>query len=250
MTHPAAQWNVLPHGKLSQIDDNIRTVTGNISVPMKLSRRMTVVRLADSRLVIFSAIALDEDGMTSLEAFGRPAFLIVPSDKHRRDARMWKTRYPLIQVVAPQGARSRVEKQLTVDTTQPVFEDAAVQFVTIPGMGGRESALVVRSGDRYTLVLNDLVGNINGASGLGGWLLRVAGFAGSKPQIPKVVKMSLIKDESALRAQLLEWAELKQLKRILVSHGSPIEDNPQQTLLDLAATLAKGKRVYEPAANT
>jgi hypothetical protein len=246
MSQPNTPWKVLPHGELLQIEDNIQTVTGNIRVPMDLPRRMTVVRLADSRLVIFSAIALDEEGMASIEAFGRPAFLIVPSDKHRLDARMWKTRYPLMQVIAPPGARAKVEKLIAVDSTEPSFDDANVQFVTVPGTDGRESALIVRSADSYTLILNDLVGNINNASGLGGWLLRMAGFAGKTAQIPKVVKMALIQDEAAVRAQLLEWAEIETLKRILVAHGAQIDHNPQQTLRELASSLAKARRNDAP----
>src|SRR5476651_662911 len=101
MTQPFKQWTVLPHGKLSQVDDDILTVVGKIHMPlMDLPRRMTVVRLADSRLVIYSAIALDDDEMTALEAFGQPAYLIVPSDKHRLDAKIWKDRYPALKVVA------------------------------------------------------------------------------------------------------------------------------------------------------
>src|SRR5205085_8411836 len=108
---PLQKWKVLPHGKLQQIDDNILTVTGLIPMPlMQLPRRMTVVRLSGSRLVIFSAIALDSDGMATLEAFGRPAYLIVPSDKHRLDAKFWKDRYPAMRVLAPEGARGAVEK--------------------------------------------------------------------------------------------------------------------------------------------
>ena len=57
-------------------------------------------------------------------------------------------------------------------------------------------------------MLNDLVGNIHAASGIDGWLLRLAGFAGDDAQIPRVVKMALVKDTADLRAQLLEWAEL------------------------------------------
>ena len=34
--------------------------------------------------------------------------------------------------------------------------------------------------------------------------------------------MAMIEDANALRAQLLQWAEIQSLKRILVSHGSPI----------------------------
>jgi hypothetical protein len=50
--------------------------------------------------------------------------------------------------------------------------------------------------------------------------------------------MVMIKDANALRAQLTQWAEIESLKRILVSHGSPIEENPRQTLRDLASSLA------------
>ena len=211
MTQPFQQWTVLPHGKLVQIEENILTVVGEIHMPlMDLPRRMAVVRLADARLVVFSAIALDEDEMSALEAYGRPAYLIVPSDKHRLDAKTWKDRYPAIRVV---------------------------QFVTVPGTRGREAALVVRTPNGTTLVLNDVVGNIRNAAGFGGWLLHLAGFAGTQAQVPKVVKMAVIEDTNALRTQMLQWAEIESLKRIVVSHGSPIEDNPRQVLRELAGSL-------------
>jgi hypothetical protein len=202
-----------------------------------LPRRMTVVRLADSRLVVWSAIALDEDEMAALEAYGRPAYLIVPSDKHRLDARIWKDRYPALRVVAPEGARAKVEEIVPVDTAAPNFDDPQVQFVTVPGTRGREAALVVRTPNGTTLVLNDVVGNIRNEAGFGGWLLHIAGFAGNEAQIPKVVKMAIIEDKNALRAQLLQWAEIDSLERILVSHGSPIQGNARQTLRDLAKSL-------------
>jgi len=238
MTAPLQQWKVLPHGKLSAIDDNILTVTGDIHMPlMDLPRRMTIVRLNDSRLIVYSAIALDEDEMASLEAYGRPAFLIVPSDKHRLDAKIWKDRYPLMQVVAPEGVRAKVNETVPVDTAAPDFGDPHVQFVTVPGTRGHESALVVRSASGITLVLNDVVGNIRNVSGFGGWLLHLAGFAGDDAQIPKVVKMLMIEDTNALRLQLQQWSEIESLKRILVSHGSVIDENPRQTLRDLASSL-------------
>ena len=238
MTAPLQQWKVLPHGKLSAIDDNILTVTGDIHMPlMDLPRRMTVVRLNDSRLVVYSAIALDEDEMASLEAHGRPSFLIVPSDKHRLDARIWKDRYPWMQVVAPVGARAKVEETVPVDTVTPRFDDPNVQFVTVPGTRDREAALVVRTPKGTTLVLNDVVGNIRDAAGFGGWLLHLAGFAGEEAQIPAVVKMAVIEDKKALRTQLLQWSEIDTLVRVLVSHGSPIEENPRQVLRELAESL-------------
>jgi hypothetical protein len=36
---------------------------------------------------------------------------------------------------------------------------------------------------------------------------------------------------------LLQWSEIESLCRILVSHGASIEENPRQTLRDLAHSL-------------
>ena len=239
MTRPNENWNVLPHGKLTPMDDGMLTVEGRIKMPlMDLPRRMTVVRLHDSRLVVWSAIALDDAAMATFEAFGRPAFLVVPNDHHRLDAKAWKNRYPELKVIAPEGAREKIANVVAVDTTSPDFGDPGVTFVTVPGTRAHEAALVVRRERGTTLVLNDLVGNIRAASGIDGWLLRLAGFAGDDAQIPRVVKMALVKDAADLRAQLLEWAELPGLRRIIVSHGDPIESEPQRTLRDLAASLA------------
>ena len=240
MTRALQQWKVLPHGKLSEIDENILTVTGELHVPMELPRRMTVVRLNDSRLVVFSAIALDEERDGAARSL-RPSR--VPDRAQRQASPRRENMEGSLPGDAgrrPEGARAKIEKIVPVDTVAPNFEDPNVQFVAVPGTRGKEAALVARAPNGTTLVLNDLVGNIRNETGFGGWLLRMAGFAGKRAQIPRVVKMALIKDPTALRAQLLQWAEIESLKRILVSHGSPIEENPQQTLRELARSLEEG----------
>ena len=232
-------WKILPHSKLVELEPNILTVTGTIRMPlMDLPRRMTVARLADKRLVIFSAIALDESSMRVFETYGKPAFLVVPSHKHRLDAKIWKARYPAMQVVTPEGSRAKVEEVLPVDTTEPHFGDPAVQFVTVPGTTRHESALLIHTPEGTTLVLNDVIGNIRHATGLGGWFLRMMKFAGDEPQIPRPVHWSLIEDQVALRIQFLKWAAIPNLRRIIVSHGEPIEDEPAEVLRDLAQILA------------
>ena len=238
MPRPFEHWHVLPHGKLTEIDPGILTVVGRIRMPLgSFPRRMTVVRLHDERLVVWSAIGLDEGEMATLEAFGRPAFLVVPNDHHRLDAKPWKTRYPALQVVAPAGARAKVDQIVRVDTTSPDFGDRDVRFVAVAGTREREAALVVRRPSGTTIVLNDLVGNVRDATGLAGLMFRLAGFAGREPRIPTVVKRLLVDDARALRQQLLEWAEMESLRRILVSHGDPIEKSSRQTLRRLAESL-------------
>src|SRR3954470_24526824 len=102
MTAPFKQWTVLPHGKLTRVNDRIATVVGELKMPLlELPRRMTAIRTSSGDLVIFSAIALNEPDMAELEAFGKPAFLIVPSVRHRLDAPAYVQRYPHLTVVAP-----------------------------------------------------------------------------------------------------------------------------------------------------
>lgn len=99
------EWTVLPHGKVTKLEENLVTVVGDLPMPLgDFPRRMTVARLADWRLVVFSAIALDEPEMVALEAWGRPAYLIVPNERHRKDIYIWKERYRDLVVVAPPGA--------------------------------------------------------------------------------------------------------------------------------------------------
>lgn len=238
MPEATRAWKVEPHGHLTQIDDNILTVTGTILMPAgRLPRRMTVVKLSHGGLVIFSAMSLADDQMRVLESFGTPAYMIVPNDHHRRDAKSWKERYPAIRVVAPAGAREKVEKVVLVDATFGDFGDRSVRFLPVPGTTEKEAALEVLGSDGMTLVLNDLVGNIRGARGFSGWFLRLMGLAGEEPHIPLPIRRAMIASRAQVREQLLAWAAMPSLRRILVSHGEAIEEDPRGVLRRLAQSM-------------
>lgn len=239
MARPFDRWTVLPHKRLVQLDDNLLTVEGELPMPVgQFPRRMTVVRLRDGRLVIFSAIALDEPEMASIERFGRPAFLIVPSDIHRMDAKIWKDRYPDLFVVAPEGAKDRVEQVVPVDATHAELRDPRVRYVTVPGTEEGEAALVVQTASGTTLVLADLIWNVHDRPGLGGWLYRLFHLTGPDPQIAKVIRMRKIKDPRVVSNQLSSWSYLRGLNRIIVSHGDIVEGDPRALLRNLANSLA------------
>jgi hypothetical protein len=236
---PFKNWTVLPHGQLVEVDDDVLTVVGTLKMPLgTFPRRMTVVRLADRRLVVYSAIALDEAEMAELEAYGTPAFLIVPGAIHRLDARAWKDRYPGLFVVAPAGAREKVEEVVPVDATEVDFGDPRVSFVSVPGTGGREAALLVDKPTGATLIVNDLIWNLDDRPGIAGWLMRLARFTGTPAHIPPLVARKLITDRPALRAQLDSWSRVEGLDRIIVSHGDLVTARPRHVLRQLAASLA------------
>jgi hypothetical protein len=239
MPKPFTEWTVLPHGKLSRLDDNLLSVTGDLHMPVgDVPRRMTVVRLRSGKLVIYSAIALDEAEMRALEDFGEPSYLIVPNDIHRLDAKIWKDRYPDMTVIAPAGVRKKVEAVVPVDRTIVNFDDPRVEYSTVPGTEQHEAALVVKTWSGTTLVVNDLIWNLEDRPGFGGWLFHVMGFTGGAPRIPTVIELREIKDKHALRAQLEAWARIGDLNRIIVSHGAIVTRDPSGVLVNLAQTLA------------
>ena len=232
------QWTVLPHGRLTQVDENIVTVVGDIHMPVgDFPRRMTIVRLADRRLVIYSAIALDDPEMEALERFGVPAFRIVPGDLHRLDAKIWKDRYPALRVVAPRGACKKVEDVVHVDATYVDFGDPNVALVEVSGTEGREAALVVSTPSGTTLIVNDIIANMPERKGFGGWFLHLVGFTGNGPRVPRIVKRKIVRDAAALRRQFEGWAAMSPLRRIIVSHGSAIEREPARVLRRLASAV-------------
>lgn len=231
-------WTVLPHGPLRQIDDGILTVAGDIPMPLgNFPRRMTVVGLARGRSAIFSAIALREPEMARIEALGRPAILIVPNAAHRLDAKPWKQRYADIAVVAPPGARAAVAEVVPVDATHDNLADLDARFHLVAGMGESEGTLTVRRAGGLTLIVNDLIGHVRHPQGLGANIMaRLFGFGVHGPRIPRPVKRH-IEAPAALARQLREWAAAKDLRRIIVSHGDPITEDPAGALNRIARGL-------------
>jgi hypothetical protein len=234
MTAPFKEWTVLPHGKLTRVNDRIVTVVGDLKMPLlELPRRMTVVRLKSGELVVFSAIALREPDMTELDTFGRPAFLVVPSLRHRLDAPGYARRYAGMTVVAPRAGVEKIGEVVRIDTSTPDFGDPTVRYIEIAG----DSALEVEGDDGLTVILNDLIGDIHGKGGLDGWLLRVMGFAGDEPHVPAPVKLLLGKHKTEVARQFRRWADREDLRRIIVSHGDTIEGDPRAALRKLAASI-------------
>ena len=105
-------WTFGPHGPIESLDDGLWLVQAPLP-HQAMSRTCTVARMSDGRLVIHSAIAMDEASMATLESWGEPAFLIVPGGMHRMDAPAFKDRYPGLTVLCPAGARQKVEQVVT-----------------------------------------------------------------------------------------------------------------------------------------
>lgn len=238
MSEPTGAFRVFEHGPLTKLEDNLYTVEGAVPTAAPLRRVMTVVRLSDGTLAIHSAIALQPAEMQQLESLGRPAYLLVPNAYHRLDARGYKERYPDIQVLCPRGAREGVAKVVTVDGDYASFTPRPeLRLFCMEGTGDAEGAMLVRSGDRATLVLNDVLFNMPHVGGVGGFMLRHVTASSGGPRVTRVARLFFIKDKARFRDHLLQLSETEGLCRIIVSHHERIEDDPAFVLRRVADTL-------------
>lgn len=211
-------WNVLEHGPIEKLTERLWRVEGAIP-RMTLRRVMTVAKRENGGLVVHSAIALREPEMKELEAWGPPEVLVVPGGFHRMDAPAFKKRYPKLTVFAPSGSRSKVEEVLAVDGTYESFpKDSVVELRTVPGTAGREGAMLVRSKDGVSVVLNDVVMNMDRKRDVLGFLFTTLLGSAPGPRVSRLSKLALVKDKKALRTELERLAALPDLAHLIVSH--------------------------------
>jgi hypothetical protein len=236
MAKAHTDWKVLPHGPIEKLTENLWWVQGSLP-GMSLKRTMAIARLGDGRLVIHNGIALDESAMRQIEDWGTPAWLVVPNAGHRLDAPAYKRRYPGLSVVAPKGARAKVEEVVKVDGTYEDFPpDDAVRFEMLNGVGGAEGAMFVRSGDGVSVVLNDAVFNMDKKKDVLGYLFTTVLGSAPGPRVSRLAKLVYVKDKEALRADLERLAELPDLQRLIVAHEKVASGRDAAEALRTAAT--------------
>lgn len=230
-------WRVFPHGELEKLSSRLWRVESPLhGMPMK--RVMTIAKRSDGGLVIHNGIPLDDGSMAEVDAWGDVVAIVVPNGYHRLDAKPFHDRYPKARIVAPAGAKAKVEQVVPVTHTyEDEHADGAVRFETIDGTNQGEGAMIVRDDAGTSLVLNDAVFNMPDGKGVTGFVLkRITGSSGG-PRVSRIMRMLGIKDRKAFRAHLERFAELPDLKRIVVSHHVTIDQDPAGTLRAVAATL-------------
>jgi hypothetical protein len=229
-------WTVLPHDRIQKLEQNLWAVSG--ALPRgPMNRRMSMARLGDGALVFHNAVALDDGSMRAIEAFGRPAFLVVPNGFHRLDVHAWKERYPQAAVLCPPAVRARVAQVVTVDGGWELLpRDPALEAVPLDGSRWGEAALLVRSGARASLLFGDTVMNIPHQGGVGGLVLRLVGSSGG-PKVTRIARLLTVSDARALAAHLERLAATPGLARLVPSHGDLVEGDAGAVLRDVAARL-------------
>jgi hypothetical protein len=197
---------------------------------------MTIARMSDGRLVVHSAIALDEASMKEVEAWGTPAFLLVPNGYHRLDAPAWKRRYPQARVLAPRGSRKKIAEKVPVDGDVTELSDAALRVVPFNGIKNFEVALVVESNDGASVIVNDAVFNMPMPKKLLERLIVSAMGSAPGPRVSRLFKLLGVNDKAAFRADLETLAATPRLQRLIVAHTTMATGPAAAAALQKAAT--------------
>ncbi len=237
MSDENTAWKVFRHWPIERLEDNLWRVQGTLpGIP--LYRVMTVIKRADGTLVIHGGIALEEDAMKEIEAWGTPAVLVVPNQAHRLDAARFKARYPNLRVYCPRPAKKKVEEIVPVDATYESFPNGDdLRVEPLDGLKGAEGVFVVQSGARTSLIFNDAVFNMAHRKGLPGFIFKYLTQSSGGPRVSRLVKLFFVKQKGAFRAHLERLSELPNLVRVIVAHHETITENPSAALKTAASTL-------------
>lgn len=231
MAKVLTEWTVLDNGPIEKHSNDLWSVSGKMKRGNQ--RRMTVARRADGGLVIHNPIALVEEQMSELEAFGKPAFIVVPNAFHRLDSFIFKQRYPAAAVLCPKSAQKRVREVVEVSGhLDELPADAQVELFHLRGMSEREGVLVSKSGGKTSLVFNDTLLNLEPSKGVKAFFLAPTGTL----SVPRFARW-VTKSSAELKEHLLELSRLPELTHLVPGHGDVLSHGAQASLIQAANRL-------------
>jgi hypothetical protein len=197
---------------------------------LAVGTRMTVIRLADRRLLLHSPVALDPGLRGELDAIGRVCFAVAPNRVHHLYAGDVATAYPGTRLwVGPGLERKRpdlvFEAVLTDDA--PAEWRGEVDQIFFRGRPYENEVTFFHRASR-TLILCDLAFNFGpSAAAPTRWLMKLLRSYGRLG--PSTLDPWLIRDRAAARDSLeriLAW----DFDRVIVAHGDVLETGGHEIL--------------------
>ena len=215
------QAHVKAHGPLVALADGLWQVTGTEG---PLDRNMVVYRLPDGGLWLHSVVALNGEGMRTLEGYGRPAVMVVPNGFHRIDARVYKERYPEIRVLCPAAVRDRVSQVVAVDATcEEALPSLGIGIHVPDGTKPGELAYELDVPGGRALVVADLLFNLLEApAGFKGFILEHITASIGPLGTSRVFRLMVLQNRDAYCAWLRKMADLSDLRLLCVAHGDAV----------------------------
>jgi hypothetical protein len=199
-------------------------------VGMTLSATMTVLRLGNGELLLYSPIGMTPERRAAVEALGTVAHLYAPNLYHHMYLGEWAAAFPSARVHAPAGLE-RKRADLRVDrvhgsTPEPAFA-GVIEELSIEGFRLRESVLVYRPAK--TLVVADLVHNVGRPQQR--WAVvytKMMGFY-DRVALSRMLRWAAFDDRAAARRSI-DALLTREFERLVVGHGEPLQSGAREAI--------------------
>lgn len=194
--------------------------------------RMTVVRLSDGSLWIWSPIQLTEQLRALLNQQGPVRHLVSPNKFHHLYLGEWVQAWPDAKLYASPGlARRRRDLSFDAelgDAPDPAW-NADIDQVIVHGSLLIDEVVFFHRGSR-TAIVSDLVQRFDPAT-LHGWrgiIMALDGLVGANGSTPREWRLSFWNRAAARRARskILDWNP----ERVIIAHGQWVRENGREAL--------------------
>jgi len=236
---------VLPHGPLVELSKGkLWSVTGKFTP----DRNMIIYKTNDDKLIIHSAIVLDEKTQKQVELLGTPHVVIIPNRFHCRDAKAYKNRYPEIKVLCPLDSFTMISKKVdfvldgSVERALATYVSSEEFAYIVPvGAKGELSYEVALGNGNKGLIVCDLMFNLPSSEACDwpGWIIgSILGSLtdGKQLRVSRLFRFLALTDKAQFKQWVSEQAK-KSYKVVCVAHGKHITEQCQQKLSNVVKTL-------------
>jgi hypothetical protein len=215
--------------RLTKIHEDVHVIaTPHRFLGLALGTRMTVLRLADGSVALYSPTAIDEPLAAELAAIGEVAHVIAPNVYHHMYAGDAARRYPKAKVHASKALRrKRPDLRIDADFDETTKLGDGITPVRIRGSMMGETVLV--HAPSATVVSVDLVENfVEPAADLYTRLYLRAGGIENRVGWSRFLKL-VYRDKREARRSLDELLA-HPWDRAIVAHGSVIERGAKESV--------------------
>lgn len=222
---------VVSDARLTPFDEGVWIDTEPVRIlGTQLTATMTVLRLGDGSLLLYSPIAMTPERRAAIEALGPVAHLYAPNLYHHLHIGEWATAFPAARLHAPSGLALkrpdlRIDRALNA-VPEPAFA-GCVDELRIDGFRLEESVLVYQPA--RTLVVADLVHNIGQPQD--SWTkiyTQAMGFY-DRVALSRMIRWTAFRSRAGARRSLDDLLA-RPFDRLIVGHGAPVVTGAREAL--------------------
>ena len=216
---------------LAALSDGVWIESAPVSfLGLRLTSNMTVLRISDGDLLVYSPIVLTPERRAAVEALGPVRHLYAPNTFHHQWIGEWAAAFPAAKLHAPAGLAAK-RPDLRIARThgaqpEPAFS-GVLDEIPIAGFFLEESALIHRPS--RTLVVADLVANIGRPTHP--WTATYTKLAGfyDRVAISRVLRWTSFQDKKSAR-RCVDEVLAHPFERLVVGHGESLAANARNAL--------------------